>query len=105
MDDEYLPEDILYNFLLANLTGSEEEIRPFIVDHPDADVLWEGAYPPDVAQALAEQYEGMGISRLEEGPDRVLMQTSVTPVPLAVVRVDGHWRVDASPIIAFRKRT
>jgi hypothetical protein len=50
--DELLPEDVLFHFLIANLGGSEEEIRPLIVDHPDAAFLWQGAYPPDVAALL-----------------------------------------------------
>jgi hypothetical protein len=102
--DERLPEDVLFDFLIANLGGSEDEIRPLIVDHPDAAFLWQGAYPPDVAALLAQQYEGMGIARVEEQPNRVLLQSSASPIPLAVVRVDGEWRVDASPIIEFRKR-
>jgi hypothetical protein len=102
--DESLPEDVLFDFLLANLRGSEEEIRPLIVDHPDAALLWQGAYPPEVAALLAQQYEGMGIARVEETSDRVLLQCSASPIPLAVVRVSGEWRVDASPIIEFRKR-
>jgi len=102
--DERLPEDVLFDFLIANLGGSEADIRPLIVDHPDAALLWQGAYPPDVAALLAQQYEGMGIARVEEGPDRVLLQSSASPIPLAVVRVGGEWRVDASPIIEFRKR-
>lgn len=104
MEDEPLPEDVLFDFLIANLRGSEDEIRPLIVEHPDAAFLWQGAYPPEVAELLARQYEGMGIARVEEGPDRVLLQSSASPIPLAVVKVEGKWRVDASPIIEFRKR-
>jgi hypothetical protein len=105
MDDGRLPEDVLYAFLIANLGGSEEQIRPLIVDHPDAHLLWEGAYPPDVAALLAKQYEGMGIARLEESDSQVLLQSSASPIPLSVVMIAGEWRVDASPIIAFRKRS
>ena len=104
MEDEPLPEDVLFDFLIANLRGSEDEIRPLIVEHPDAALLWHGAYPPDVAELLARQYDGMDIARVEEGPHRVLLQSSASPTPLAVVKVDGEWRVDASPIIEFRKR-
>lgn len=103
MEDNRLPEDVLFDFLVANLGGSEEDIRPLILDHPDAALLWQGAYPPDVAALLAEQYHGMEIARVEEGPDRVLLQSSSSPIPLAVHRVGDEWRVDASPIIAFRK--
>ncbi len=104
MSNERLPEDALFEFLIANLGGMEDEIRPLIVDHPDAALLWKGGYPPDVAALLAEQYQGMGIARLEEGQDRVLLRSSATPIPIAVLLVEGKWLVDASPIIAFRKR-
>jgi hypothetical protein len=102
MDEGPLPEDVLFDFLIANLRGSEDEIRPLIVDHPDAHLLWQGAYPPEVAALLAQQYEGMGIARVEEAPDRVLLQSSASPIPLTVFKIAGVWRVDASPIIAFR---
>jgi hypothetical protein len=102
--DEPLPEDVLFDFLIANLRGREEEIRPLIVEHPDAALLWQGAYPPDVAELLAQQYHGMAIARVEEAPGRVLLQSSASPMPLAVVRVGGEWRVDATPMIEFRKR-
>src|SRR4051812_6383359 len=92
--EERLPEDVLFDFLIANLGGTEADIRPHIVDHPDAAMLWEGAYPPEVAGLLAQQYEGMEIARLEERPDRVLLQSSACPIPLAVVRVRDEWRVD-----------
>ncbi len=104
MEDELLPEDVLFDFLIANLSGKEAEIRPLIVDHTDAAVLWEGAYPPDVAVLLAQQYEGMDIARIEVEPDRVLLQSSASPIPLAVVKIENQWRVDASPIIEFRKQ-
>lgn len=102
--DERLPEDVLFDFLIANLSGSEAEVRPLIVDHPEAALLWQGAYPPEVAALLARQYQGMDIVRVEEGPDRVLLRSSASPIPLAVVRVGGEWRVDASLIIEFRKQ-
>jgi hypothetical protein len=102
--EELQPEDVLFDFLIANLGGSEVEIRSLISDHVDAELLWQGAYPPDVAALLAQQYEGMGIIRVEEGPGRVLLQSTASPIPLAVVRLDKTWRVDASPIIECRKR-
>jgi len=104
MDEEPLPEDALFDFLIANLRGKENEIRPLIVDHPDAHLLWQGAYPPEVSALLAKQYQGMSIARVEESPHRVLLQSSATPIPLAVVKIAGVWRVDASPIIAFRMK-
>jgi hypothetical protein len=103
MEDQLLPEDVLFAFLIANLGGREEEIRPLIVDHPDGHLLWQGAYPPDVAALLAEQYEDMEIARVEEGYDRVVLQSSASPIPLAVVKIGSEWRVDAGPIIELRR--
>jgi len=102
------PEGAYRRFMLANLTGNEQAIRPFVLDHKDADVLWEGAYPKDVAALLAQQYREMEITRLrspgeDENAERVLLQSSASPIPLAVVNVGGTWKVDASPIIEFRK--
>jgi hypothetical protein len=53
-----LPENVLFDFLIANLRGSDDEIRPLIVEHTDAALLWQGAYPPDVAELLARQQVG-----------------------------------------------
>lgn len=96
------PEDVLVDFLLASLRGDEKEIRPLILDHPDAALLWQGAYPPEVAVLLAEVYRDAEIVRVEDEPDRVVLQFDAFPHSLHLV--EGEWRVDASQIIAFRKR-
>ncbi len=102
------PENAYRQFMLADLAGEEQTIRPLIVDHENADVLWQGAYPKDVAALLAEQYRQMEITRAtqpgqEERPDRVLLQSSASPIPLTVVKVGDIWKVDAGPITGFRK--
>ena len=78
MEEERLPEDVLFEFLIANLRGDENEIRPLILDHPDVALLCQGAYPPDVAALLARQYEGMEIARVKEaaGPRTAPIQRS-----------------------------
>jgi hypothetical protein len=63
--DERLPDDVLFDFLIANPGGCENEIRPLIVDHPDAALLWQGVYPPDVASALAAHHS----RACSSGPD------------------------------------
>jgi hypothetical protein len=102
------PEEVYRRFLLANLTGDELAIRGLIREHEGAEVLWQGPYPEDVAALLAEQYRTMEIVRVKprghkERADTVYLQSSASPIPMAVVRIDGKWRVDASPIIEFRK--
>jgi hypothetical protein len=98
------PEETYRSFMIANLSGDESAIRPLVLDHDNAEVLWQGAYPPNVAATLAEQYRTMEISRVgTPNADRVVLQSSAAPMPLTVVNVDGDWKVDAEPIIEFRK--
>ena len=106
--DTNTPEEVYRQFLLANLAGDELTIRGLILEHDGAEILWRGPYPKDVAALLAEQYRTMEIVRVKprghkERADTVFLQSSTSPIPMAVVRVDGKWRVDASPIIEFRK--
>src|SRR5882672_6088566 len=56
------PEDAYREFLLATLDGNEKTIRPLIVDSDGADILWQGAYPKEVAPLLAQQYRTMEIT-------------------------------------------
>ncbi|WP_158625021.1 hypothetical protein [Corallococcus terminator] len=46
----------------------------------------------------------MKITRLLEEPERVVLQSSAAPVQIEVRRVNGEWKLDASPIIEFRKK-
>ncbi|MCA9213972.1 MAG: hypothetical protein KDB27_12960 [Planctomycetales bacterium] len=102
--DDNTPEGVYRRFMIANLSGDEATIRPLIVNNEDGDVLWQGVYPVDVAAALAQQYRGMEISRIESSDaDRVVLQSPALPIPLAVVNLEGTWRIDAGPIIDFRK--
>jgi hypothetical protein len=101
------PEDVYRSFMIANLSGDEASIRLLVLEHQDAAVLWQGAYPPEVASELSGHYRIMDISRVEaedtDAIDRVVLQSSAVPMPLEVVRIDGQWKVDAEPIIRFRK--
>ena len=47
--EEGEPEKTWRKFSRAVLGGKRMEIEPLIQEHPDADVLWAGAYPDDVA--------------------------------------------------------
>jgi hypothetical protein len=101
------PEEIYRSFMIANLTGDESKIRPLMLDHADAHVLWQGAYPAEVATMLSEQYRSMEISRVPSSVgnnnDRVVLLSSASPMPIAVVKVNGDWKVDATSIIELRK--
>lgn len=99
------PEETYRSFMIANLTGDESAIRPLILDHDDAHILWQGAYPAEVATLLSEQYRAMEVSRVKSSDDgnRVELQSSAVPMSIAVTQVNGSWKVDAGPIIEFRR--
>jgi hypothetical protein len=101
------PEEVYRNFMIVNLAGEESTTRPLVLDHPDSHLLWQGPYPPAVADLLAEQYRTMEISRVDspdaQDENRVLLESSAAPMPTAVVKVNGEWKIDATPIIEFRK--
>jgi hypothetical protein len=100
------PEDVYRRFMLGNLSGDEKAIRTLVLDHPEAAILWSGgSYPAPVAEVLGKQYREMKISRMTDEPERVVLQSPASPVPLEVRRVNGEWRIDASPIIGFRKKS
>ena len=48
-DPEGSPEAAYRNYMLANLEGTEAKIRPLIIDRPGSELLWQGAYSPDIA--------------------------------------------------------
>lgn len=101
------PEEAYRNFMIAGLAGEEATIRGLVLDHPDSHILWQGPYPPEVADLLSEQYRTMEISRVDS-PDandasRVLLQSTAAPIPIVAVKINGEWKIDATPIIEFRK--
>ena len=110
MNADESPETTYRQFLLATLNPDETTICKLILDRNGADILWtKGSYPAEVAALLADQYREMTIERSETSakptdPNRVLLTSSAVPFPLAVVKVGDSWKVDASPIIAFRKK-
>jgi hypothetical protein len=98
------PEATYRKFMLANLEGTEEKIRPLVVERAGLEVLWQGPYPAEVAKAAREQYQTMEIVRVTQSPKRVTLTSAAVATELAVVRVGGGWRLDASPIIDYRLR-
>jgi hypothetical protein len=109
VDSANTPEEVYRRFMLANLTGDEPAIRSLVIEREGIEILWDGgAYPKDVATLLAGQYRTMEIVRVKlpdrnERKETVQLQSSASPVPITMVKVDGVWKVDPSPIIEFRK--
>ena len=104
--DEYHegePEQAWRQFSSALLRGRREEIEPLILPHPDTAILWQGAYPADVAASLEELADTYPVTRISgtEADGHVIIMTADFG-PVHVKRVAESWRVDASEIIRIR---
>jgi hypothetical protein len=106
-DGEGAPEQVVRRLLAALLRGNRPEIEPLIQEHADAGILWEGAYPSDVAEQLDLLSRSNPIARLsgteEEGEVRLI--TADFPFPITLRQIAGQWKVDVAKIIEMRKGT
>lgn len=89
-------------FLVASLRGNEAELRPMLIKRPDPAVLWEGAYPADVAAALGALWESTDVMQVSAPDDGIWLLSDACPVSLKLVRQQGEWRVDAEPLMRMR---
>jgi len=101
------PEQTMRQLLAALLAGSRSEIEPLIMDHPDAEILWQGAYPAEVAVQLSHISNSNRIGRVSDhaADGQVKLITADFPFPITVKKFGQQWKVDAAEIIAIRKRT
>ena len=103
--EEGEPELMMRALLTALLSGKREDIEPLILNPTNATILWQGAYPSDVASLLDLVSSSHSIARVygteEEGEVRLF--TADYPFPITVKKVDGEWKVDATDIIKIRK--
>ena len=117
------PEQALRIFLIAMMTKDEATLRAVTLPTDDFDWLLRGqAVPSDQAEAFKAQMARQPIRALKPGDvitlpgnrkvtvhkeevtaDRAVLLPEGAPVPNRVRRLDGRWRVDATPIIAGRK--
>jgi hypothetical protein len=90
--------------MLATLTGDRATLERLTIDHEDRERLWAKGYPEGVAELLANQYRDMAVFRTAAPSNIVYLGSEALPLPLAVVREDSSWRVDADPLIRMWAR-
>lgn len=97
------PEQTWRRFSLALLRGEREEIEPLIMPHSEAAILWQAAYPEDVAELLDEIAESYPVTRIsgDEADGHVIIMTADFG-PMHLKRNGETWQVDASEIIRIR---
>jgi hypothetical protein len=117
------PEDALRTFLMARVVADETTLRAVTLPNPDLDWLLRGEEPPFKGlRELKLEMRRMPIERLkfgdkvtlpgnkvhviratEVGRDRAALLAEGQPTHMLLRKVNDHWKVDATPIIAARK--
>jgi hypothetical protein len=117
------PEDALHSFLVAFVEQDEAALRAITLPDPDLDWLVRGLRPPAGAVEMMRTYamelktrrlkpgetvalpEGQPITVRAEDvtEDRAVLLPEGDLLPIKLRRVEGHWKVDARPIIVARK--
>lgn len=117
------PDEALRTFMVAVARQDEPVLRAVTLPDPELDWLLRGpAAPPEVVERMRAIAAEIKLRRLKAGDEIKLPQgkAAVVPpaeadedhavilpegsqAPIRLRRIDGHWKVDARPIIAARK--
>jgi hypothetical protein len=117
------PEDALRSFMVDFAEQDEAALRAITLPDPDLDWLLRGQRPPaEAVEQMRSLAAEMKIRRLKPGEsfalpkgrtitvspeevteDRAVLLPEGDFFPIRLQRVEGHWKVDARPIIAARK--
>lgn len=116
-------ERVLKRFLVAMISADREALEATTTENENLDLLLLDQRPPAIAiSAFKSRVQSSRIKSHKAGEevklpngktftvtpdlisvDRKVLSLVAMPIPMCVVRTDGHWKVDASPIIAARQ--
>lgn len=117
------PEGVVRAFLLAVLSQDAEKAQAHSLEDPDFQLLFEGPKRPEEAVATQKALVAqLPIRQLKVGEeltlrskkkinvndkmvneDRAMVMSELFPEPVPMQKVDGIWKVDPRPILAYRK--
>ncbi len=118
------PEDALRSFMIAITMKDEAALRAITVPDRELDWLLRGPPPPpEVVEQMRTAAAESKFKRLKPGdpiklppqgraalvrPEevteaRAMLLPERSRFPIALQKIDGHWKVDARPIVAARK--
>jgi hypothetical protein len=120
---DHTPEDALRTFVLAMANRDEPTLRAITLPVEGFEWLIAGrAAPANILKDLEEKLsrptfrslkpgdkftlprgEVVVVKAEDVGPDRALVLPEGASLPTRLHRVEGHWKVDPSPVIASRK--
>ncbi|HEX8427234.1 hypothetical protein [Hymenobacter sp.] len=107
LGEESEAEKIFRQFDKALLIGDESLIKQLIEEHANAGILWEGAYPEDIAIQLNEISDAQSIRSIpiSKNGNRLEIISQGWPFPIEMNYANGEWRINAEKIIKLRMST
>jgi hypothetical protein len=104
--DEGEVERIFRKFDSALLKGDKAIIESLIIENENAEILWTGEYPKDVAVKLDEIASSQPLKKIlvSEDGNKVQIIASGWPFPIEMNFINGEWRINADNIIALRMK-
>jgi hypothetical protein len=102
--EETEAERVFRKFDNALLTGNKEIIQSLIIENEQAEILWSGSYPEDVASILIEASESQPLKSipLSENGNKVKIIAPGWPFPIFMKLNEDKWLIEADKIIALR---
>lgn len=104
--DEGEVERAFRKFDSALLKGDKAIIESLILENENAEILWAGKYPEDVAVKLDEISSSQPLKKIpvSEDGNKVKIIASGWPFPIEMNFINGEWRINADNIIALRMK-
>ncbi len=104
--DEGEVEKLFRKFDRALLIGDKAIIESLILANENAEILWAGEYPQDVAVKLEEISSNQPLKKIPVSEDgtKIKIIASGWPFPIGMYFLNGEWRIDADNIIALRMK-
>lgn len=98
------PEKIFRKFDSALLNGDKEVIKSLILDTEKADLLWNGAYPKDIAKQLDNLSNKQPIKKIYESEDgkSIKIIAAGWPFPIEMTQKNSEWKINVEEIIKLR---
>lgn len=102
--DEGEAERVFRKFDSALLKGDKAIIESLILENENAEILWAGEYPEDVAVKLNEISSSQPLKKIQVSEDgnKVKIIAGGWPFPIEMNFINGEWRINADNIITLR---
>ncbi len=85
----------------ALLYGDKKILEPIVKANKNAEILWQGKYPKDVAISLEDLSKNQPVKKIFESEDgkQIKLIAHGWPFSIEMNFIDGNWKVNADDII------